>query len=364
MHWLARTAVAAALSAVMLFTATPSYAETSLVAPSSVLDKAELFTSAEKSTLENQIKVDNKEYDLQYIVETVPSIEGDEPIEDYAARRANELGIDAGEGNGVYILLNQANRLVRFELGDKVDRVVSLTSTSQVLDNIVLPELKEDHYLKGISLGMEAIGDLYTTPPPGSYGEENQIKDTIPDLLVPLSVAAVVLALIILALMRVQTRLKEKREAAFISLASERKKQVQKILDELLENEKENTRFQKAANARKRRDILSPKWNPYLSGDSDYKTEWYKDFITAYLSHYQHEWLAAKRTQVPASSLTSAVDDEASHSINHMKSVFDELYTNELKTIKHLKRTQRREAIKAWFYELGQRIRGKQEKGK
>lgn len=364
MHWLARTAVTAALSAVMVLSATPSYAETSLVGSPSVLDKAELFTPAEKSTLENQIKVDNKEYGLQYVVETVPSIEGDEPIEDYAARRAEELGIDAGEANGVYILLNQANRLVRFELGDKVDRVVSITSTSQVLDNIVLPELKEDRYLKGVSLGMEAIGDLYTTPPPGSYGEDNQIRETIPDLLVPLSVAAVVLALIILALMRLQSRLKDKREAAHMALVAERKKQVQKVLDELGEDEKEHVRFQKAANARKRKDILSPKWDSYLSGDSDYKSGWYKDFIASYLSHYQNEWLAAKRVQVPASSLTSAVDDEESTSIIQMKVAFEELYSAELKSIKHLKNIQRREAIKAWFYELGQRIKGKQEKGK
>lgn len=152
------------LVAMMMFFGgiSPVSAVTSDSHPNSpVIDEGNMFSPDEEATLVKSIAANHETYGLSFVVETIPSLDG-QNLEETALKHANSLGIgDSGRNNGVLILLARDDRKVRFELGSGVTGKVSDSDMTRIIDRVVTPEFKSGAYLAGVEAGMVSVGKKY-----------------------------------------------------------------------------------------------------------------------------------------------------------------------------------------------------------
>lgn len=136
----------------------PANADETPQPPTVVMDGADLFSSSEESSLVETIKQNSENYDLHFVVETIPSL-GKETLEAFSLKRANELGVgEADKDNGVFILVSRDDRVVRFELGGGVTETVSDDEMAGIINSVVTPSFKSGAYKDGVEAGMTAVG--------------------------------------------------------------------------------------------------------------------------------------------------------------------------------------------------------------
>lgn len=93
----------------------------------------------------------------QVVVATVESLDGSD-IETYANEMFRKYGIgDAKENNGVLILLAHGDRKIRIEVGYGLEGAINDAKAGRILDNYVIPYLKDDRWDEGILNGFDAV---------------------------------------------------------------------------------------------------------------------------------------------------------------------------------------------------------------
>lgn len=161
----------------MLVSAAPANAAENPETP--ILDTADLFTAEEENYLtENFLNAYNN-YDVVPVLETVPTLDGQD-ITNYSINRANELGVgDATKNNGIYILIVTEDRNARFETGTGITKIVPAVTTQNILDTTVFPEFKENNYVEGVINGVNGIGEAYQTGPVTTPTEATPTSDSV-----------------------------------------------------------------------------------------------------------------------------------------------------------------------------------------
>lgn len=159
------------LSALVGISATlPAHADDAPQQPTVVMDGADLFTDNEESSLVQVIERNSENYDLHFVVETIPSL-GGEKLETFSLQRANELGVgEADKDNGVFILVSRDDRVVRFELGGGVTETVSDDEMTGIINSVVTPSFKSGAYKDGVEAGMTAVGAEHVGIVPAQKG--------------------------------------------------------------------------------------------------------------------------------------------------------------------------------------------------
>ncbi len=93
----------------------------------------------------------------QVVVLTVPSLKG-EPLEDYSLRVAEAWGLGRkGKDNGVLILVAQAEREVRIEVGYGLEGRLTDLLAGRIIDNVITPRFKAGDFDGGIVAGADAV---------------------------------------------------------------------------------------------------------------------------------------------------------------------------------------------------------------
>jgi uncharacterized protein len=93
----------------------------------------------------------------QLVVLTVPSLKGDD-LEGFSIRVAEDWGIGQEEhDNGVLLLVAQAERRIRIEVGYGLEGVLTDLQAGRIIDYEITPYFKEGQFGEGLVRGTEAI---------------------------------------------------------------------------------------------------------------------------------------------------------------------------------------------------------------
>lgn len=123
-------------------------------------DEAHILSSTTIDELENKLKLHEDSTTNQIAVLIIPSLDGD-VLEEYAIRVAHDtwkLG-QAGNDNGVLLLIAVDDRKMRIEVGQGLEGVLTDALTSRIIRNEIAPHFREQNYDAGVKAGVDAIID-------------------------------------------------------------------------------------------------------------------------------------------------------------------------------------------------------------
>ena len=128
-----------------------------------IVDESGVLSSSVKSDLEKQLVAYQKRYGNQLAVAIVPDLQGMD-IEGYANRLARHWGVGKkGEDNGVLLLFAMQERKVRIEVGYGLEGVLTDARSSQIINQIIVPRIKQGQFEIGVVAGIVAI--IHTMSP-------------------------------------------------------------------------------------------------------------------------------------------------------------------------------------------------------
>ena len=109
----------------------------------------------ELSTLIREIKALTSD---QIFIVTLSNIEPYEHIDGYSLDLANywELG-EKNKNNGILIAIGKTMRKIRIQNGFGIEERLTDLETKKIIDEIMIPEFKQDHYFEGLKNGLESI---------------------------------------------------------------------------------------------------------------------------------------------------------------------------------------------------------------
>ena len=136
----------------------------------SVYDYAKMLSPEERRMLETKI---SKYYDstsTQIVIATVNKVNDD--ISLYATEWAHKWGIGQKEkGNGIFILIAKDNRKITIRTGYGVEHLLTDALTRRIIENDIIPYVKNGKYYEGLSLAVDAIIKVMA----GEYKNEEDI---------------------------------------------------------------------------------------------------------------------------------------------------------------------------------------------
>lgn len=144
-------------SVLFIFICNNSYALVSQSYEFFVNDTANILSYDTKEYIINMNKSLESKSGAQIVVVTVTSLDGLE-IEDYATQLFRQYGIgNKSKNNGILFLVSTGERRVRIEVGYGLEGCLPDGKTGRILDNYVVPYLKNNDWDNGIKNGFNAI---------------------------------------------------------------------------------------------------------------------------------------------------------------------------------------------------------------
>jgi uncharacterized protein len=122
-----------------------------------VVDRAGILSPEEEQRLTTKLEAIENETSVQFVIATVPSLEG-EPIEDYSIRLAGEWKIgQAGLDNGAIILVVPSERRIRIEVGYGLEPVIPDLLAGRIIRERVAPAFQAENYYQGLLAAVEGL---------------------------------------------------------------------------------------------------------------------------------------------------------------------------------------------------------------
>ena len=160
-------------------------------------DSAGLLSPAAVTALEQKLTAFERDQSTQIVVLTIPTLQGDD-IAQFAIRVADTWKIgQKGKDNGVLLILAQAERKVRIEVGMGLQGVLPDITAGRIIRELMRPHLKTGDFDRGVSAGVDGImaatrGEFTASPKDASRNPDR--KSSSPTTLFLLTaVAAVIL---------------------------------------------------------------------------------------------------------------------------------------------------------------------------
>lgn len=138
-----------------------------------VNDFADILSEEEEAAIRGKLRGVKQSDDIEFTVVTIKrmadySYQGE--IEPFATGLFNRWGVGNAERNdGVMMLVSVQDRKIRIEVGSGYGRSKN-RPMKRIIDNVILPEFRNDRYPRGITLGVDAVIAEVTAPPP-TWGE-------------------------------------------------------------------------------------------------------------------------------------------------------------------------------------------------
>lgn len=117
-----------------------------------------VFNQNERLELEKILSDYAQKTTNKIVVVTVENIEPYTDIRDYATNLGNFWGVGTAEkNNGLTIVMDMSNRTIRISSGLGTQEILSDSFLKEVIDEIIIPEFKQENFYMGIKLGIERI---------------------------------------------------------------------------------------------------------------------------------------------------------------------------------------------------------------
>ncbi|MBE0598485.1 MAG: TPM domain-containing protein, partial [Desulfuromonadales bacterium] len=124
-----------------------------------VNDRAALLTVQSRQQLESFLRDFQASDSTQIVVLTIPSLEG-EAVEEYALKVAEAWGIgEKGKDNGALLLVAQAERKIRIEVGYGLEGRLTDLLAGRIVDQEIAPRFREGDFNGGIVAGVTAMAE-------------------------------------------------------------------------------------------------------------------------------------------------------------------------------------------------------------
>lgn len=125
-----------------------------------VVDGAQLLSPAMEQQLTAQSEALEARTGDQFVVVTVPSLNG-QAIEEYGYKLGRHWGIgQKGKNNGVLLIVAPKEREVRIEVGYGLEGTLTDALSSGIIQTIILPDFKRGSMEQGIANGAHAVVTL------------------------------------------------------------------------------------------------------------------------------------------------------------------------------------------------------------
>ena len=122
-----------------------------------VVDNAALIDAAAESALEARLAAFEAKSSDQIVVATVPDL-GGEAIEPYANRLFRAWGLgQAGENNGVLLLVARDDRKMRIEVGYGLEGTLTDLHSKLIIENTMVPAFRAGEFATGITAAVDDI---------------------------------------------------------------------------------------------------------------------------------------------------------------------------------------------------------------
>lgn len=140
----------------------------------SVYDYVGLLPQQQKNALEQKLIRYSDSTSTQIVVAIIKSTEG-EDINFLGAQWGQKWGIgQADKDNGVLILLARGDRRIAINTGYGVEATLTDAMSRRIIQNIIIPQFKQDNYYGGLSDGADAIFQVLN----GEFKEERTFDDS------------------------------------------------------------------------------------------------------------------------------------------------------------------------------------------
>lgn len=122
-----------------------------------VNDLARMLPPESLQRLEQRLAGFERDTSNQVVILTLPTLQGDD-IDQFAIRVADAWKIgQKGRDNGVLLVIAQAERKVRIEVGMGLQGVLPDITAGRIIRDVMRPHLKSGNYDLGINAGVESI---------------------------------------------------------------------------------------------------------------------------------------------------------------------------------------------------------------
>jgi len=139
----------------------------------SVYDYVNLLSGGQKSALEQKLVRYSDSTSTQIVVAIISSTEG-ENINFLGAQWGQKWGIgQAGKDNGILVLLAKDDRRIAINTGYGVEGNLPDALSRRIIENVIVPQFKENNYYGGLNDGADAIFQALN----GEFKEERSFDD-------------------------------------------------------------------------------------------------------------------------------------------------------------------------------------------
>jgi uncharacterized protein len=122
-----------------------------------VNDLAGLLSPSERAQLEAKLEAYEKESGQQFVLLTVPSLEGD-PIEDFSIRVAEKWKVGRkGKDDGLILLVAAKEHKMRIEVGYGLEGDIPDAVAARVIRDTLTPAFRANAYAQGISAAFDQL---------------------------------------------------------------------------------------------------------------------------------------------------------------------------------------------------------------
>lgn len=141
-----------------------------------VVDAAGILDASARSALEARLAAQEAKTTDQFVVATVPSLQGTS-VEDYANRlfRYWKLG-QAQKNNGALLLVAPNERRVRIEVGYGLEGVLTDAVTSTIIQTAMLPAFRNGDFAGGLARGADAVIEVLNLDPEEARARARQAE--------------------------------------------------------------------------------------------------------------------------------------------------------------------------------------------
>ena len=122
-----------------------------------VVDKAQILTQNEETTLSSLLKKHEKETTNQIVIVTLNSLEGYD-IADYGYQLGRHWQIGQNNrNNGVLLIVSMAEKKLRIEVGYGLEGALPDKTAHEIIEYILKPKFRQGNFYNGISEATNAI---------------------------------------------------------------------------------------------------------------------------------------------------------------------------------------------------------------
>jgi uncharacterized protein len=134
-------------------------AQDALIPPTAawVTDRGDMLSAAEERLLAQRLAGYADTTSTQIVVVTLPDLQGADPVE-VAVELGRQWGVgQAGQDNGIVILLSRDDRTITISVGYGLEGAIPDAVADRIRRNIMVPLFREGRFYDGLSAGVDAL---------------------------------------------------------------------------------------------------------------------------------------------------------------------------------------------------------------